>query len=241
MRLFFFAWLSNYKFALRWRTESEVVDGAGEMTCGNTRCALHSPRGRDGDEGRPLRGLTTLELPFAYEEHGQSKSALVKVVLCKKCLKKLMYKRMKEKGEEGRRSEGGRTEEEKKNKRDGRVESRSEGRDEEEVANAHGKRRREDRSEGERKRHKIRSESRSRSRERHRRDNHHVDDDDGGWRHSSKRPKIEEDESYHLSAHHSSLSRDRKRKSESGRRGREEIDVGEREKWNVKIKEEEID
>ena len=45
--------------------------------------------------------LTTLELPFVYEEHGENKSALVKVVLCGKCLKKLMWKRTKEKGIQG--------------------------------------------------------------------------------------------------------------------------------------------
>jgi protein FRA10AC1 len=41
--------------------------------------------------------LTTLELPFGYVEHGKSKSALVKVVLCGRCFKKLMWKRNKEK------------------------------------------------------------------------------------------------------------------------------------------------
>ena len=44
--------------------------------------------------------LTTLELPFAYLEHGESKSALVKVVLCGRCVKKLMWKRTKEKEKE---------------------------------------------------------------------------------------------------------------------------------------------
>jgi protein FRA10AC1 len=41
--------------------------------------------------------LTTLELPFSYVEQGESKSALVKVALCEKCVKKLMWKRQKEK------------------------------------------------------------------------------------------------------------------------------------------------
>ena len=54
--------------------------------------------------------LKTVELPFAYEEEGTMKSALVKVVLCDKCLKKLMWKR--EKGKE--RAE--RVEEEKEHK-----------------------------------------------------------------------------------------------------------------------------
>ncbi|KAF7374682.1 Protein fra10ac1 [Mycena sanguinolenta] len=84
--------LKHYKsgnFSLRWRTESEVLAGAGETTCGNTRCEFH--------QGQRQPSLTTLELPFAYTEHGEAKSALVKAVLCGKCLKKLMWKRRKEK------------------------------------------------------------------------------------------------------------------------------------------------
>lgn len=82
-----------WQFALRWRTESEVISGAGESTCGNTRCALHSPR--NVEERFP--GLKTLELPFSYEEKGDRKIALVKVVLCDKCCRKLVWKRKKEK------------------------------------------------------------------------------------------------------------------------------------------------
>jgi protein FRA10AC1 len=37
--------------------------------------------------------LRTLELPFGYVEQGKVKSALVKVVLCEKCVKKIMWKR----------------------------------------------------------------------------------------------------------------------------------------------------
>jgi protein FRA10AC1 len=66
-----------------------VLSGAGENTCGNSRCK-HENRDEDVH-------LNTLELPFAYEEHGKRKSALVKVVLCPRCLKKLMWKRNKEK------------------------------------------------------------------------------------------------------------------------------------------------
>ncbi|KAI5885869.1 uncharacterized protein SCHCODRAFT_02519127 [Schizophyllum commune H4-8] len=85
--------LKHYKsgnFALRWRTENEVLSGAGEETCGNTRCSHHD---------RPDSGvkLTPVELPFVYAEEGQTKSALVKVVLCRRCLDKLMYKHRKEK------------------------------------------------------------------------------------------------------------------------------------------------
>ncbi|KAM5537165.1 hypothetical protein V8D89_009098 [Ganoderma adspersum] len=93
--------LKHYKsgnFALRWRTEEEVLSGAGESTCGNTRCPLHREFPGGEDDIRPA--LTTLELPFSYSEHGESKFALVKVVLCPRCCKKLMWKRNKEK--EGR-------------------------------------------------------------------------------------------------------------------------------------------
>ncbi|ETW76424.1 hypothetical protein HETIRDRAFT_480555 [Heterobasidion irregulare TC 32-1] len=93
--------LKHYKtgnFALRWRTEGEVLSGAGETTCGNSRCRHHAPPDHDPDS-IPSTSLKTLELPFAYEEHGEMKSALVKVVLCDKCCKKLMWKRNKEKEE----------------------------------------------------------------------------------------------------------------------------------------------
>ncbi|KIM84211.1 hypothetical protein PILCRDRAFT_818545 [Piloderma croceum F 1598] len=85
--------LKHYKsgnFALRWRTEAEVLSGAGETSCGNTRCVHH-------DVNAPMLSLSTLELPFVYEEQGQTKSALVKVVMCERCVKKLMWKRQKDK------------------------------------------------------------------------------------------------------------------------------------------------
>ncbi|KAF9068930.1 folate-sensitive fragile site protein Fra10Ac1-domain-containing protein, partial [Rhodocollybia butyracea] len=84
--------LKHYKsgnFALRWRTEDEVLSGAGESTCGNTRCRHEYSRRSEGKKA----ALTTLELPFAYMERGESKTALVKVVLCDKCFDKLMWKR----------------------------------------------------------------------------------------------------------------------------------------------------
>jgi len=88
--------LKHYKsgnFCIRWRTEDEVVTGAGETTCGNTRCPLHEAR--YVEDFHP--SLKTLELPFSYIEHGESQFALVKVVLCEKCIKKLMWKRHQEK------------------------------------------------------------------------------------------------------------------------------------------------
>jgi hypothetical protein len=84
------------QFALRWRSEAEVLSGTGERSCGNTRCALHIPL--PGEEEK-IPGLATLELPFDYEEHGHAKTALVKVVLCAKCVKKLGWKREHDKRE----------------------------------------------------------------------------------------------------------------------------------------------
>lgn len=72
-----------------------MLSGAGETTCGNTRCVHHDP----SDDYKA--SLTTLELPFTYSEHGETKSALVKAVLCKKCLDKMMWKRRKERPEKG--------------------------------------------------------------------------------------------------------------------------------------------
>ncbi|CAE6477803.1 unnamed protein product [Rhizoctonia solani] len=98
--------LKHYKsgqFALRWRTEPEVISGLGQFTCGNTRCAYHQA---DDDRPVPQPKLITLELPFGYVEDGEAKSALVKVVLCERCKKKLMWKR--DKGREAmEREEGG--------------------------------------------------------------------------------------------------------------------------------------
>ncbi|KAF8734010.1 Folate-sensitive fragile site protein Fra10Ac1, partial [Rhizoctonia solani] len=97
--------LKHYKsgqFALRWRTEAEVISGLGQFTCGNTRCAYHRA---DDDRPVPQPKLITLELPFGYLEDGEAKSALVKVVLCDRCKKKLMWKRDRDReeteGEEG--------------------------------------------------------------------------------------------------------------------------------------------
>jgi protein FRA10AC1 len=105
---------------LRWRTEDEVVSGVGETTCGNPRCKHHEPDARtaktsssnrrwddDSEVGESSRSkkrkekkLVTLELPFSYEEHEEQKTALVKVVLCERCVKKLNWKREKGKGKE---------------------------------------------------------------------------------------------------------------------------------------------
>jgi len=103
--------LKHYKtgaIALRWRTEREVISGAGQFTCGNTRCACHEPASMR--ERQPPQ-LVTLELPFAYVEQGEQKSALVKVVLCRRCRKKLTWKRDQEKALGNTGGAGGETQE----------------------------------------------------------------------------------------------------------------------------------
>ncbi|SCZ98459.1 BZ3500_MvSof-1268-A1-R1_Chr7-1g09153 [Microbotryum saponariae] len=109
--------LKHYKtgaIALRWRTEEEVISGIGNLTCAALRCEYHQPdptlsndlTSFDPDaEGEELplvsTRLTEQETWFGYMEEGIKKSALVKVVLCKRCGRKLkkgreVAKRMRE-------------------------------------------------------------------------------------------------------------------------------------------------
>ena len=84
--------LKHYRtrgIALRWRTEDEVVDGIGQDSCANQRCADHY----EVDAPPPLGEF---EVPFAYEEPDAdgrmvAKQALVKVVLCDPCAEKLQH------------------------------------------------------------------------------------------------------------------------------------------------------
>ncbi|XP_068636604.1 uncharacterized protein [Aristolochia californica] len=79
--------MSRYKsgkIGLRWRTEKEVISGKGQFVCGNKHC--------DGREG-----LASYEVNFCYFEAGENKQALVKLVACKRCAEKLVYKKLKEK------------------------------------------------------------------------------------------------------------------------------------------------
>ncbi|WOO85731.1 Protein FRA10AC1 [Vanrija pseudolonga] len=93
--------LKHYKskrFALRWRTATEVVDGKGDETCGSLRCQHHTPA-RLGDSTRHSRSpprsttpLRTFELPFVYQEDGERKETMVKVRLCRRCEAKLKWR-----------------------------------------------------------------------------------------------------------------------------------------------------
>lgn len=60
------------KIGLRWRTKGEVIVGKGTECCGSVEC-------------NSVNDLSTLEVPFEYEEKGKSKIELVKVKLCTQC------------------------------------------------------------------------------------------------------------------------------------------------------------
>ncbi|GAA6004626.1 hypothetical protein JCM11491_002172 [Sporobolomyces phaffii] len=95
-------WKSG-QIGMRWRTEDEVLSGVGHVTCASMRCAYHHPDPRivaetddamiaaDPDAARPLVAtrLEESETTFGYVERGEKKSALVKVVLCRECGKRL--------------------------------------------------------------------------------------------------------------------------------------------------------
>jgi len=73
--------LSRYKhgqIGLRWRTEKEVFTGKGHFVCGNKKCEERND-------------LKSYELPFAYTEAGEDKSALVKLRACPKCAEMVTY------------------------------------------------------------------------------------------------------------------------------------------------------
>ncbi|KAI1307271.1 Protein FRA10AC1 [Halotydeus destructor] len=67
--------LSKYKenkIAMRWRTETEVIDGKGQFVCGEKRCSQR-------------KHLRSWEVNFTYMEEGDKKNALVKMRLCPDC------------------------------------------------------------------------------------------------------------------------------------------------------------
>ncbi|PWN92336.1 hypothetical protein FA10DRAFT_228848 [Acaromyces ingoldii] len=103
--------LKHYKsgaIALRWRSEEDVIEGIGQFTCANTRCEDHQRRAttpRRNEVEASATTLTPYEVNFAYAEREEGemvqKNALVKVVLCRRCARKLNYKREHERVREG--------------------------------------------------------------------------------------------------------------------------------------------
>ena len=63
---------------LRWRSESEVLSGKAEFSCGSSLCSV------DG-----INMLKSYEVPFQYSEENIVKTELVKVKLCSDCFKKM--------------------------------------------------------------------------------------------------------------------------------------------------------
>ena len=75
--------LTRYRrgeLGLRWRTEEEVNSGKGQTICASTTC--------NKDDHKTLRSY---EVPFEYSEAGEVKQELVKVMVCRKCAKKLFF------------------------------------------------------------------------------------------------------------------------------------------------------
>ncbi|GAA5839535.1 hypothetical protein JCM11251_002750 [Rhodosporidiobolus azoricus] len=165
--------LKHYKtgqIALRWRTEPEVLSAIGHLTCGNLRCRYHEPSPSilsaleastppPEDDEQPLveARLEETQMQFGYVEEGEKKSALVKVVLCKECGKKLRYGREKAKELQREREAGQvmvRREEGEDVRGQGRRENRRRGReeDEEEQRHAQAQRRRRRREDEEQRR-----------------------------------------------------------------------------------------
>ena len=73
-----------------------------QLTCGSLSCKYHTPvyeAPEDEDDERPLvpRDIAPYQLNFGYMEQGKQKHALVKVMLCDKCKKKLTWKKDREK------------------------------------------------------------------------------------------------------------------------------------------------
>jgi protein FRA10AC1 len=67
---------------LRFRTHAEVESGKGQFTCAALACDA-------------VVSLRVFELPFAYRERGEDKSALVKATLCGACAQKAFARRPK--------------------------------------------------------------------------------------------------------------------------------------------------
>ena len=82
---------------MRWRTKAEVVSGKGQFMCAAKRCYNEED-------------LHSYEVPFRYQEQGETKAELVKVRVCVGCAKKLFYDKIKELLREKRQRKRRRTE-----------------------------------------------------------------------------------------------------------------------------------
>ncbi|CAI2327269.1 unnamed protein product [Caenorhabditis sp. 36 PRJEB53466] len=99
--------LSMYKtskIGMRWRTETEVKDGKGQLVCGARKC-------------QETARLASWEINFAYKEGGRSKNTLVKARLCPECSEKLNYGSQKRQVKQKKRAVR-RWEEERKRRRE---------------------------------------------------------------------------------------------------------------------------
>ncbi|EGT34977.1 hypothetical protein CAEBREN_07762 [Caenorhabditis brenneri] len=92
------------KIGMRWRTENEVKEGKGQLSCGARKCP-------------ETAALASWEVNFSYKEDGRPKSALVKARLCPKCSDKLNYGTQKRQVKQKKRAVR-RWEKERRRKRD---------------------------------------------------------------------------------------------------------------------------
>jgi protein FRA10AC1 len=92
------------QLGLRWRTKQEVVDGRGELSCGNLQC-------------RNSENLVTIEVPFSYTEKGVAKKELVKLRLCSNCQPLVRAMKRPRKDEEDYSSSCDRSEESRERKK----------------------------------------------------------------------------------------------------------------------------
>lgn len=119
-----------------------MLAGIAQLTCASMRCKYHEPpeteEDPDPESTEPLvpTTLTEFEVPFSYSEDGEQKSALVKVVLCRGCGKKLLHGREEGKKKERERGEGtvGRRDDVERSGRHRNADRRNESDDDEEFA-----------------------------------------------------------------------------------------------------------
>ncbi|KAL4855321.1 hypothetical protein ACK3TF_004070 [Chlorella vulgaris] len=125
--------LSRYKegkVGLRWRTQREVVNGAGQFECGAKGCGER-------------RGLASFEVPFSYVEAGERKQALVKVRVCPTHAYQLNYRKQQE-AEERHKAQRRKAEEKerrRKERRRGRSKAKGRGREKDRDRRKGGKKR----------------------------------------------------------------------------------------------------
>lgn len=79
------------KIGMRWRTETEVIEGKGQFICGAKGCGRGQSKPVVNARLDDSTKLSTWEVFFTYVERNEKKHALVKLRLCSDCSIKLNY------------------------------------------------------------------------------------------------------------------------------------------------------